>query len=130
LDVDVNAKNDYLRLVKDTVSLALAWYPAMAKELRENRTLEMPREPQEYVGVYYNAVGTVHIDVKFDGEQLQISFQGLEDEVWALQHWEGGTFTWLPESRDVIASRGRFLSKALIITRSSLEYPIHAVSTN
>jgi len=62
----------------------------------------MPREPQEYVGVYYNAVGTIHIDVTFDGEQLQISFPGLEDEVWALQHWEGDTFTWLPESRQIL----------------------------
>lgn len=108
LDVGIKAKNDYLQIVKDTVARALAWYPAMAKELRENRTLEMPRNPLDYVGVYYNAVGTVHIDVTYDDEILKIAFQGLEDEVWDLRHWEGDTFTWLPESRDAIASRGRF----------------------
>ncbi|KIM98635.1 hypothetical protein OIDMADRAFT_202404 [Oidiodendron maius Zn] len=108
LDVDGKFKNDYLQIVKDTVALALAWYPAMAKELRENRTLEIPRNLQDYVGVYYNTVGTVHIDVTYDGEQLKFAFQGLEDEVWDLRHWEGDTFTWLPESRDIIASRGRF----------------------
>ena len=106
--LDVQDKNDYLQITKDTVAQALAWYPAMSKELRENRDLEFPRNRQDYVGVYYNNVGTVHIDVTPDGQQLRIAFQGLEDEIWNLRPWEGNTFTWLPESRDVIASRGRF----------------------
>jgi hypothetical protein len=40
--------------------------------------------------------------------RLNIIFQGLPDEYWPLYHWEEDTFTWLPESRDAIASRGRF----------------------
>ncbi len=106
--LDAGDKNDYLQVVKDTVARALAWYPAMARALRENRSLEMPRNPHDYVGVYYNALGIIHIDVTYDGERLRIAFQGLEDEIWDLRPWEGDTFTWLPEARDVIASRVRF----------------------
>ncbi|KAG4415579.1 hypothetical protein IFR04_011299 [Cadophora malorum] len=107
LGVD-EAKNDYLQITKDTVASALAWYTPMAKELRENRSLEMPRNPQEYAGIYYNEAETIHIDVYSDGKKLSFAFQGLEDEVWDLRPWEGDVFTWLPESRDIIASRGRF----------------------
>jgi len=106
--LDVKEKNDYLEITKKTVGLALDWYPSMEQELRENRSLEIPRDTQSYVGVYYNKIGTVHIDVTFDSKQLRIAFQGLEDEIWNLRPWEGDTFTWLPESRDVIATRGRF----------------------
>ena len=106
--LDVQDKNDYLQITKDTVAQALAWYPTMSKELRENRDSTYPRSPQDYVGIYYNKVGTVHIDVTPDGQQLRIAFQGLKDEIWDLHPWDGNTFTWLPESRDVIASWGRF----------------------
>jgi hypothetical protein len=54
----------------------------MEMELQANRSPEITRDPHEYVGVYYNIVGTVHIDVTFDGEKLRIAFQGLPDEVW------------------------------------------------
>lgn len=106
--LDVKDKNDYLQIAKNTVAQALAWYPAMFRELRENRGTEFPRNPHDYVGVYYNAPRTVHIDVTLDRQQLSIAFQGLEDEVWDLYPWKGDTFTWLPDSRDTIASRGRF----------------------
>ncbi len=81
LDVKTEFQNDYLQIVKDTVARALAWYPAMEKELRENRTLELPRDPHDYIGIYYNAVGTVHIDVTYDEGTLKIAFQGLPDEI-------------------------------------------------
>lgn len=106
--LDAGEKNDYLQITKDTVSRALAWYPSMAKELRENRNSKIPRDPHDYVGVYWNAVGTMHIDVSCDSEHLNIAFQGLPDEVWSLRPWQGDIFTWLPESRDVIARRARF----------------------
>ena len=44
----------------------------------------------------------------FVRQALSIIFQGLPDEVWQLHHWEHDTFTWLPDSRDALASRGRF----------------------
>ena len=36
-------------------------------------------------------------------------FQGLSDEIWPLRHWSEDIFTWLPDSRDVLASRGWFI---------------------
>ncbi|KAJ4294336.1 hypothetical protein N0V90_008026 [Kalmusia sp. IMI 367209] len=72
-------KNNYLQITKDTVSRALAWYPSMHKELLENRSLEVSRDLDQYIGVYWNDVKTVHLDIS------------LTDD-----------------SRDAIASRGRF----------------------
>ena len=106
--LDAPNKNDYLQITKDTVDRALAWYKPMHKELRENRTQEAPPSLSDYVGVYWNAVKVVHIDVALQDGRLRIIFQGLPDEVWELHHWEHDTFTWLPDSRDEIASRGRF----------------------
>ena len=106
--LDVPDKNDYLQITKDTVATALAWYPAMEKALRGHPETEAPRKLEDYVGVYRNEVVTVHIDVTLTDGHLNIVFQGLDDEVWPLRHWEHDTFTWLPESRDAIASRGRF----------------------
>ena len=106
--LNVPNKNDYLQITKETTERALAWYGSMHKELRENRTHKAPRNLKHYVGVYWNVVGTVHIDVAVIDGIFSIIFQGLPDEVWPLHHWEQDTFTWLPDSRDAIASRGRF----------------------
>jgi hypothetical protein len=124
LDVDVKVKNDYLQIVKDTVTSALAWYPTMAKELRENRTLEIPRNPQDYVGVYYNAVGTVHIGVTYDGEQLKFAFQGLKDEVWDLRHCRAIPSHGSLSHKMSSPVEGDSLSKALTTTKPDLLFPI------
>lgn len=79
-------KNDYLQIVKDTIDCALQWYPAMEKELPDNRPIEILRDPHDYMGVYWNAVGTVHIDISYSNGQLRLAFQGLDDEVWDLRH--------------------------------------------
>lgn len=109
LNVPEQSKNDYVKITEDTVNNALAWFEPLYKTLREGRTSEAPRSLEEYTGSYWNnPFNTVHIDVMMVEGRLNIVFQGLPDEYWPLYHWEEDTFTWLPESRDAIASRGRF----------------------
>ncbi|PSN69364.1 beta-lactamase/transpeptidase-like protein [Corynespora cassiicola Philippines] len=79
--LDIPEKNDYLQITKDTVARALSWFSLMYKKLRENRQSHPPQRLEEYIGVYWNAVGTVHIDVCLTEGRLNTILQGLPDKV-------------------------------------------------
>ena len=106
--LDVKEKNDYLHITKEAVSKAVVWYDKMARVLRTGQDESLPRDAEEYVGIFWNIAGTVHIDIIVEEGRLKLVFQGLPTEKWELYPFKGDTLTWLPDSRDAIASRGRF----------------------
>lgn len=106
----VDKRNDYVALAEETAVAAREWYPNVASELQRHKTpgTSSPRDLSEYTGAFHNDARTMMISIFISqAGDLQLSFQGLESEVYDLQHYQDDTFTWLV-ARDDLARRGRF----------------------
>ena len=106
---DFPVKNDYLRCTKRTVQNELAWYDRTRRALAAERTLgTQSKDLNAYVGRYTNTMGIFNIDIFLRGHQLFLSFQGRDDEIFELNHYEYDTFCWL-KTRNELAERGRMV---------------------
>lgn len=108
----VEDKNDYMSLAKESAENALDWFPQMCGELYSQQIFgTQPRDLSAYTGTFLNKKRTMKIEVFVDptDETLKMSFQGLDSEVFPLDHYHYDVFTWL-RSRDEFARRGRTTS--------------------
>lgn len=109
----VRNRNDYVSLAQETAAAALMWYPRLKAELESKRIRgTSPRELVDYTGTFFNAPRTMMIKIVTDDQDstLKLVFQGLESEVFTLNHYHQDIFTWLAP-RDDLARRGRFTNQ-------------------
>lgn len=105
---DMPQKHDFVDVTRKIRDLELQSMVKVAEELEKNRNQgTKPRPLQEYTGRYQNDIKTMIIDVALHGDRLQMQFQQLDNEKYALHHHEHDTFNWWM-SRNECSSRGRF----------------------
>jgi len=107
---DFPVKHDYFDWVRRTVDKELEWYPNTKSALEDRKAHgTKPRPLEQYVGEYRNEGDYFTISVFAKGENgLYMQLQGLEEEVYQLEHYEHDTFCWL-QPRNELVSRGRWV---------------------
>lgn len=108
--LDVEERNDYVRYAQESADAHLAKYPAMRASLEESRTPNTePKALDAFHGKYYNQIGDFYIEIAPNQQSngLQLAFQGLDSQIWKMEHYQHDTFLWLM-SRDEAVSRARF----------------------
>lgn len=98
---------DYVNLTQEAVAAFQSYKSQTKLDLRSLRR-PSPRTPDVsgLIGVYWNESHTFSIVIFEDGNQLKLSFQGLAEEEFDLNHLRGDVFCWFSSSRD-LARRGR-----------------------
>ena len=115
--IETPSPNDFVMLAGEAAGNAVQNVRKLRKQFEEAKTSNgtMHRELGEYVGHYVDEAhhGWV-IEVQQSGgrQELEVLFQGLESQKWALSHYEGDTFLWLAE-REEQAKRGRMVTYPL-----------------
>jgi CubicO group peptidase (beta-lactamase class C family) len=107
---DVPQPNDYRNLTREFVEKSLSHMSRLKSELDGRRKLHTrPRELKAYVSQYWNGVKNFCIEITEHSGRLQMSFQGSDDEIYVLDHYEDDTFTWWMPYNDA-ARRGRYVT--------------------
>ena len=107
--IETPSPNDFVMLAGEAAGNAVQNVRKLKKQLEEAKKSDgtMHRELGEYVGHYVDEAhhGWV-IEVQKSGgrKELEVLFQGLESQKWALSHYEGDTFLWLAEREERIIS--------------------------
>jgi CubicO group peptidase (beta-lactamase class C family) len=105
---DLPEKHDFVGLTQKIVDVERKSLTNVAEKLEQERTLgTTPRDLNDYVGTYRNVLGTMKVEILLQDKTLVMRFQDLEEETFAMQHYEYDTFTWW-FTRDECARRGRF----------------------
>ncbi len=98
LDVPAEARNDYRKLAEDARAAQAEQFPKMLKAFEEGRRTNASIRPlSEYVGKYYNAVGTYYLDIYEEGGSLWMCRGGDKrevDSVYQLQQYSDDVFSW------------------------------------
>jgi hypothetical protein len=96
-------------LAKESAESSVAKFPAMIKELEEQRVQGTAAKPLEaYVGKYYNLIHNFFLEISLVNASLYLAFQGGRDnQVWKMEHYHYDTFLWLM-SRDEAIKHSRF----------------------
>ena len=116
--IDTPSPHDFVNLAGEAAGNAVSNVGKLRKQLEEAKKSDgrMHRELGEYVGHYVDEAhhGWV-IEVQKSGgrQELDVLFQGLESQRWALSHYEGDTFLWLAD-REEQAKRGRMVTYPLV----------------
>ena len=110
--LDVKQPNDYIKYAQESADGQLAKFPSMQASLEESRIPHTkPKELGAYVGRYYNQIRDFFIEVTMTNnspsESLEFAFQGLDSQVWRMEHYHHDSFLWLM-SRDEYVRRARF----------------------
>ncbi|KAK1834397.1 penicillin-binding protein [Podospora conica] len=114
--LEVPEPNDYVELSRQFYNKATGYVDRVRKELDEKRVPGTQARPlSEYQGRYWNSLGNFFIDIK-QSEQgddphqglLTMTANGLPDQVYALEHYNYDTFSWLM-SYDETVRRARVL---------------------
>lgn len=108
--LDVEERNDYVSYAKESADAHLAKYPAMRKSLEASRSPDTePKALDAFLGKYHNQLGDFYIEITPNQQSngLQLAFQGLDSQIWKMEHYQHDSFLWLM-SRDEAVSRTRF----------------------
>ncbi|MCJ1394889.1 hypothetical protein MMC18_007769 [Xylographa bjoerkii] len=108
--LDIDTPNDYRLYAKESADAHLAKFPSMRKSLEEKKVLNTkPKKLEAYLGIYYNEIRDFFVEIKMNkqSESLELAFQGLDSQVWGLEHYHYDSFLWLM-SRDEAVIRSRF----------------------
>ncbi|KGO74321.1 Peptidase S12, Pab87-related, C-terminal [Penicillium italicum] len=103
-------RTDFVQLATEAAQNAIASIPKMQDDFNQSRDPDSaPSHALEnFVGRYYDKAHDFVVEIrKKDTDTLQVAFQGLDSQVWDLQHYQLDTFIWL-QSRDNIMKRARF----------------------
>jgi hypothetical protein len=86
--------HDYTLLAKESAESSVAKFPAMIKELEEQRVQGTAAKPLEaYVGKYYNSIHNFFIEISLVNASLYLAFQGGRDnQVWKMEHYHYDRF--------------------------------------
>jgi hypothetical protein len=90
-----------------------------------------PRPLIAYAGTYWNSQRYLRVDIKAEGGRLFWALQGLESEMYELEHYHNNTWTWL-RPRNYLVSRGRWVDQPpmywLVKFRGPAQGPIQSVT--
>lgn len=123
--VDTPEPSDYLALATEAAANAALNVERFQSKLDLARTPgTVPRDPEEYVGRYRDRARKWFIDIRKRDTApsgLEVVFQGLDSQAWALSHYENDTFSWLA-SREEQAKRGRMVTYPLVADHFKLYF--------
>ena len=108
--LDVKEPNDYIKYAQESADAHIAKFPAMRVSLEASRIPHtQPKKLDAYAGRYYNEIRDFFIEITINHRlnSLQLAFQGLDSQVWAMEHYHHDSFLWLM-TRDEAASRAKF----------------------
>lgn len=123
--VDTPEPSDYLALATEAAGNAKLNVKRFQEKLETARAADAPPRPRdEYVGRYCDQKRGWFIDVRpcdTAPSRLEVAFQGLDSQAWALSHYEHDTFLWLG-SREEQAKRGRMVTYPLVADHFKLHF--------
>ncbi|KAF2184923.1 hypothetical protein K469DRAFT_708702 [Zopfia rhizophila CBS 207.26] len=123
--VDTPEPSDYLALATEAAGNAALSVKRFEEKLEAARTTgAAPRSREDYVGRYRDEKRRWVIDVRARDTApsgLEVAFQGLDSQAWALSHYENDTFSWLA-SREEQARRGRMVTYPLVADHFKLYF--------
>ncbi|KAH7143391.1 putative D-aminoacylase [Dactylonectria macrodidyma] len=126
--IDTPEPSDYLALASEAAGNAALSVKRFEAKLEAARTTAgdgaPPRSREEYVGRYRDEKRGWVIDVRARDTApsgLEVAFQGLDSQAWALSHYEHDTFSWLA-SREEQAKRGRMVTYPLVADHFKLHF--------
>lgn len=108
--IDVEERNNYKKYAKESADAHLAKFPSMRQSLDANRVPDTkPKNLDAYLGNYHNHIGDFCIQITKNQQSkgIQLAFQGLDSQVWEMEHYHHDSFLWLM-SRDEAVCRARF----------------------
>ena len=108
--LDVQEPNNYVEYARESANTHLGKFPAMRKSLEAQRILGTePKHLDAYIGKYYNLIGDFYLDVakRQQSVELQFAFQGLDSQIWSLEHYHHNAFLWLMPRNEAVR-RARF----------------------
>ena len=113
--IDAPHPSDFRSLASEAAGNNVRNVSKLWKSLEESKTPGTTHKPlEEYVGHYADSLHDWIIDIrKKDETNLEVVFQGLDSQAWALSHYESDTFLWLA-SREEQAKRCRMTTYPLI----------------
>ena len=122
--IETPKPSDFVSLAGEAAGNAVQNVSKLRKQLEEGKKTEgtKPRELAEYVGHYVDEAHdgwVIEIENSVRGEGLDVLFQGLENQRWALSHYEADTFLWLAD-REEQAKRGRMVTYPLVANHFKL----------
>ncbi|RPA82952.1 beta-lactamase/transpeptidase-like protein [Ascobolus immersus RN42] len=100
---------DFVAFAQDITKKSFAAMEKVQRQLDEKRGNRPPGKYRDYKGTYWNGVENFRIDILECDRALKMRFQGMDSEVYDLNHYDGDTFSWLA-SHDETVSRGRLLA--------------------
>jgi CubicO group peptidase (beta-lactamase class C family) len=108
LNVPAEHQHDYVTIAMQSAKRSSTLWLEMAEELEKERVSNtQPRDLRQYVGKYFNAVMTYHVEVLLKDGKLMMCFQGDHDQLYDLEHYHYDVFSWLL-TQDEDVRRGRF----------------------
>lgn len=110
LDVPLANRIDYVALAKESADAQVRKFPGMREKFERGREVGTEAKALEvYTGRYCNGIRDFHIDISVNAQtgNLQLKFQGLEEQRWPMEHYQHDQFLWLM-SRDDAVKRARF----------------------
>ena len=121
--IDTPRPSDFASLATEAAQANANNVSVLVERLEVARTTanSSPRPLGEYIGRYYDRAHNWAIEIRKNksGDGLEVAFQGLNSQVWALKHYENDTFLWLA-SREEQAKRGRMTTYPLVANHFKL----------
>ena len=114
--LDVKRTNNYIGYAAESAQAHIAKFPAMRKSLQANKIRDTAPtyELEAYGGRCHNVMHSFFHDVLMTNgntdpskKTLEVAFQGLDSQVWPMEHYNYDDFLWLM-TRDEAVRRGRF----------------------
>ncbi|KAL6854714.1 hypothetical protein ACO1O0_005839 [Amphichorda felina] len=97
----------YIRAAREARHNFVKFVEDRNKELMESKTAHSPIYPlSAYVGKYHNSIGSFFIEIKLNGDKLQVAFLGAEIDTYDLQPYQTDSFFWMLDF-DQSAKRAR-----------------------
>ncbi|KAH6637208.1 putative D-aminoacylase [Chaetomium tenue] len=87
---------DSVKLAKESAEAHIQYCKEVGLELEALKNSGTPtsRPFEGYGGHYYNSIGNLCLQIKFEEGKLSLLFQGLLSEAYALHHLDSDTFHW------------------------------------
>ncbi|KAI1307401.1 beta-lactamase/transpeptidase-like protein [Xylaria venustula] len=103
---DFNATT-YTRFAREARDYFVQYVHDRNEELLANKTALAPINPlNAYVGKYYNSINSVFVEIKLNGDKLQVAFLGVDIDTYELHPYQNDSFFWTL-SFDESAKRAR-----------------------
>lgn len=108
--IDVEERNDYKKYAKESADAHLVKFPSMRQSLTQ--TVSRTRSQKIWMPILETTTITsgdfrIQITKNQQSKGIQLAFQGLDSQVWEMEHYHHNSFLWLM-SRDEAVCRARF----------------------